>query len=252
LWASGLRTDFLYKDDPEMTMERLVDICRDQGMNWIVTLKRRAGTPSLSDQLSATRYTFKVKNILRRVESEVSHENLCDWLHTDIAEQNRMDLQIHGQRSTAPSSEPAAAGMPAAGATTTATAETAAASALVGRGGRLEVVVVDPQRKAKHVNRARYKYRTGLTDRAQAAVTRVLGDVRGAPVLVVDEGPELVRRMAGEQSILSDAGYKRVVEQSSPHQRAYIVELRALLERYHREGTAHVWLYAAKGDIAIA
>ncbi|KAJ1939244.1 eukaryotic translation initiation factor 2-alpha kinase, partial [Linderina pennispora] len=35
LWANDLRTDFLFNDDPDMSMERLVDICRDQGMNWI-------------------------------------------------------------------------------------------------------------------------------------------------------------------------------------------------------------------------
>ncbi|KAJ1894330.1 eukaryotic translation initiation factor 2-alpha kinase, partial [Coemansia sp. IMI 209127] len=92
LWANGLRTDFLFNDDPEMTMERLVEICSDQGMNWIVTLKRKP---------SATKFIYKVKNILRRVECEVPRDRLIDWLHTDISEQLKMDLLAHEAKGTA-------------------------------------------------------------------------------------------------------------------------------------------------------
>ncbi|KAJ2369706.1 eukaryotic translation initiation factor 2-alpha kinase, partial [Coemansia sp. RSA 2610] len=107
LWAAGLRTDFLFNDDPEMTMERLVEICRDQGMNWIVTLKRRPSSAShassaaapASTTLSPDKYVFKVKNILRRVECEVARDGLCAWLHADIADQWRQDLQTHEMRA---------------------------------------------------------------------------------------------------------------------------------------------------------
>ncbi|KAJ1727448.1 eukaryotic translation initiation factor 2-alpha kinase [Coemansia biformis] len=248
-------------------------------MNWIVTLKRRAGSTTPSGAggsgdglLSAARYVFKVKNILRRVESEVPHDGLCEWLHADIAEQYRIDLQTHDHRGIFPGSgggargdstgaaagaadgggpAAAAAAVTATDAAPTTTTPAGGGSAGGRGGGRLEVVVVDPQRKARHLNRTRHKQKTGLADRASAAVARVMADVRTAPVLAIDEGAEFVRRLAGEPSILSDSGYKRMTELSSAHHRAYIAELHTLLERYQRDGCTHVWLYAAKGDLAI-
>ncbi|KAJ2807098.1 eukaryotic translation initiation factor 2-alpha kinase, partial [Coemansia guatemalensis] len=298
LRANGLRTDFLFNDDPEMTMERLVEICRDQGMNWIVTLKRKpesgnasgggkrrsALSGSVADGgekslLSAEKYIFKVKNILRRVECEVPRQRLCEWLHTDINEQLKLDLRTHELRSGAGlvsslsmSTNPAAAmaareggggtsgsgslipssalgggsGVAASGETGSSGGSTSSAGA-----GRLELVVVDPQQKAKNLNRSKHKQRMMLTDRAMAGVNRIMGEVKNAPVLVLDLGPELLRRLGGEASILSDSGYKRVMELSSAHQRAYIVELRSYLERYLREGSSYVWLYSAKGDCAV-
>ncbi|KAJ2334559.1 eukaryotic translation initiation factor 2-alpha kinase, partial [Coemansia sp. RSA 2671] len=113
LWANNLRTDFLFNDDPEMTMERLVEICRDQGMNWIVTLKRKAAGKRRGADISValekggkgfsaggvllpdSKYVYKVKNILRRVECEVPRESLSEWLLMDIQEQHRLDLNTH-------------------------------------------------------------------------------------------------------------------------------------------------------------
>ncbi|PIA15378.1 kinase-like protein [Coemansia reversa NRRL 1564] len=291
LRANGLRTDFLFNDDPEMTMERLVEICRDQGMNWIVTLKRKPESGNVSGSkrrsvLSASiadggekgmladeKYIFKVKNILRRVECEVSHQRLCEWLHTDINEQFKLDLRTHELRggsglvSNMSMSASSAAAMAAqegsggirsipssalgnsGGITTGSEAGTSSASTT--GAGRLEIVVVDPQQKAKNLNRTKHKQRMMLTDRAMSGVNRIMGEVKSAPVLVLDMGPELLKRLSGEASILSDSGYKRVMELSSAHQRAFIVELRSYLERYLREGSSYVWLYSTKGDFAV-
>ncbi|KAJ2609836.1 eukaryotic translation initiation factor 2-alpha kinase [Coemansia sp. RSA 1365] len=291
LRANGLRTDFLFNDDPEMTMERLVEICRDQGMNWIVTLKRKPESGNASGgkrryvtpasvsaggekgMLAGEKYIFKVKNILRRVECEVSHQRLCEWLHTDINEQFKLDLRTHELRggsglvSSMSMSASSAAAMAAregsggirsipssalgnsGGMTTGSEAGTSSASTT--GAGRLELVVVDPQQKAKNLNRTKHKQRMMLTDRAMSGVNRIMGEVKSAPVLVLDMGPELLKRLSAEASILSDSGYKRVMELSSAHQRAYIVELRSYLERYLREGSSYVWLYSTKGDLAV-
>ncbi|OMJ26802.1 Serine/threonine-protein kinase gcn2 [Smittium culicis] len=39
LWEHNLRCDFLFNDDPAMDLPTLLRICRDQGMNWIVTIE---------------------------------------------------------------------------------------------------------------------------------------------------------------------------------------------------------------------
>ncbi|KAJ1722227.1 eukaryotic translation initiation factor 2-alpha kinase [Coemansia erecta] len=352
LWAGGLRTDFLFNDDPEMTMERLVDICRDQGMNWIVTIKRRpssggggdgaadgrrSGRAALAEhqqhqqqqQLAAGKYVFKVKNILRRVECEVARERLGEWLLMDIAEQLRADMKLHETKGAEPYAlgrplvGPAIGSLGIGGALSSAGGSgscgislgqapgaiaglggggsgsiglgggggggvgsgtgalggmmhSGASSAALGggtgtgmaplphsgssdrstnpgsSGARLETVLVNAQQTStKHVNRSRHKQRLAQTDRAITSVNRVINEVKGAPVLVLDLGPELVRRLAGEQSILTDMGYKRVIELCSAHQRAYVVELRSVMERYRREGCLFVWLYSTKGDCAV-
>ncbi|KAJ2597808.1 eukaryotic translation initiation factor 2-alpha kinase [Coemansia sp. RSA 1722] len=407
LWACGLRTDFLFNDDPEMTMERLVDICRDQGMNWIITIKRKPSNnsggsgyssstesrrivsssrknnpPVLSNALVGEprleKYMYKVKNILRRVECEVPREQLCEWLHMDINEQFRVDLKIHESKGGAGSSAGiggsglAGAGVsgsnaessggvmrrplvgPAMGSTRDlnasgiiigsgnnsggngsvvgggqhpfvgmmnghvvsqsfagtsgsallgigpassgsgigahfvplsgtsgnnhssynpnlhgtnnnnnaggSNASGTAGSGSVGSGGRdggsgnarLELVLVNPQQTStKNINRSKHKLKMALTDRAMTSVSRIMGEVKSAPVLVLDLGPELVRRLAGEASILTDAGYKRVMELCSAHQRAYVVELRSVMERYRREGCSYVWLYSVKANSAV-
>ncbi|KAJ1671142.1 eukaryotic translation initiation factor 2-alpha kinase, partial [Coemansia sp. RSA 25] len=138
LWANDLRTDFLFNDDPDMTMERLVEICRDQGMNWIVTLKRKAAgkrrgadigrsgsasgaadrrefsgaTAAAGSMLSPdAKYVYKVKNILRRVECEVPRDKLSEWLHSGIREQYRLDLNTHEPKSSGAMGDSSAAAL---------------------------------------------------------------------------------------------------------------------------------------------
>ncbi|KAJ2660706.1 eukaryotic translation initiation factor 2-alpha kinase [Coemansia sp. RSA 1200] len=320
LWTHGLRTDFLFNDDPEMTMERLVEICTDQGMNWIVTLKRKH---------SASKYIYKVKNILRRVESEVPRDRLIEWLHTDINEQFKLDLLAHESKSAGAASSArlrAGGGAPlvarggmrevgaASGLARVVGAGTAGigvggaglgaggsgigsgtigigigssigssaggsigigsgvgGSSIIGGGGSLgdgntgihdntpggggsgwpELTIINPNFSSKNLSRTKHKQKMMLTDRAMGSVTRVINDVKGAPVLILDLGPELLRRLGGEASILTDSGYKRIMELCSAHQRAYVVELRTSMERHKREGCLYVWLYSVKGDYAI-
>ncbi|KAJ2517559.1 eukaryotic translation initiation factor 2-alpha kinase [Coemansia sp. RSA 1939] len=318
LWTNGLRTDFLFNDDPEMTMERLVEICTDQGMNWIVTLKRKH---------SASKYIYKVKNILRRVESEVPRDRLIEWLHTDINEQFKLDLLAHESKSAGAASSArlragggaplvARGGMREVGAASGLARVVGAGAAGVGVGGAglgaggggigsgtigigssigssaggaigsgvggssiigggggslgdsntgihdnapggggssgwPELTIINPTFSSKNLSRTKHKQKMMVTDRAMGSVTRVINDVKGAPVLVLDLGPELLRRLAGEPSILTDPGYKRIMELCSAHQRAHVVELRSSMERHKREGCLYVWLYSVKGDYAI-
>ncbi|KAJ2103478.1 eukaryotic translation initiation factor 2-alpha kinase [Coemansia sp. S100] len=310
LWANGLRTDFLFNDDPEMTMERLVDICRDQGMNWIVTLKRKAASKrrDISAEKNSAllspdaKYVYKVKNILRRVECEVPRESLSEWLLMDIQEQYRLDLNTHDARAgmagmladsaaalrlgrqhlgagmshaatklgTGPAGSGGAISLSKDGSSAIIGAQQqglggsivgsgtggnppssgSSASAFGSGAGRLELVVVNPQQSTKNLNRSKHKQKLLLTERATLSVNRIMSEAKTAPVLVFELGDELLRKLGGEPSILSDAGYKRIMELCSAHQRAYIVELRSYMERYRRDGCTYVWLYSAKSDCA--
>ncbi|KAJ2032675.1 eukaryotic translation initiation factor 2-alpha kinase [Coemansia sp. S610] len=319
LWANNLRTDFLFNDDPEMTMERLVEICRDQGMNWIVTLKRKAAGKRRGADISValekggkgfsaggvllpdSKYVYKVKNILRRVECEVPRESLSEWLLMDIQEQHRLDLNTHDVKGSGavgllgdsvglrhhgrqhlgaglahsvaklgtgpPGSGGAGSGSSKDGsganvgsqqqfsglvgaASSNPSGSTGSGSAAGSGAGRLELVVVNPQQSTKNLNRSKHKQKLLLTERATLSVNRIMSEAKTAPVLVFELGDELLRRLGGEPSILTDAGYKRIMELCSANQRAYIVELRSFMERYKREGCTYVWLYSAKSDCA--
>ncbi|KAJ1950701.1 eukaryotic translation initiation factor 2-alpha kinase, partial [Linderina macrospora] len=259
LWANDLRTDFLFNDDPEMSMERLVEICRDQGMNWIVTLKKKSGAKRRSD--AADKFVYKVKNILRRVESEVARDCLVEWLQTDINEQFKLDMQIHGAKSMAKQQEqrflPDTSALAAA-------AAAAASSPMPVRAnsqqildlqtpGRLDITVVSPHMSSsKGLSRTKHKQRMLLLDRATANVSRIIAEVaKNSPVLVLELGDEFLRRLMGEPSILTEAGHRRILELCSAHQRSHVVELRSQLERFKREGFTYVWLYANKSETAV-
>ncbi|PWA02729.1 hypothetical protein BB558_001109 [Smittium angustum] len=40
LWSHNLRCDFLFNDDPFLSFDALLQICRDQGMTWLVVIER--------------------------------------------------------------------------------------------------------------------------------------------------------------------------------------------------------------------
>ncbi|KAJ1975050.1 eukaryotic translation initiation factor 2-alpha kinase, partial [Dimargaris verticillata] len=48
LWTHGIKTDFMYDDSEDTTSEMVVQICRNQGINWIVNVKR-APSDTLTD-----------------------------------------------------------------------------------------------------------------------------------------------------------------------------------------------------------
>ena len=59
LWAHNIRADVVYDEAMFASFEKLTRICRDNGINWLVILKRTALT-----------LTVKIRNILRRSETE--------------------------------------------------------------------------------------------------------------------------------------------------------------------------------------
>lgn len=89
LWNHGIRAEFQYNDSDFITPEDLVSLCKKASINWIVIVKHKnsEGKSSLSSESS----TVKVKDVLRRTETEVSKSDLCMWLSQEITEQMRVD-----------------------------------------------------------------------------------------------------------------------------------------------------------------
>ncbi|KAJ1921520.1 eukaryotic translation initiation factor 2-alpha kinase [Mycoemilia scoparia] len=290
LWASNIRADFLYNDDPEMTMERLVRICQSQGMNWIVTLKLRSTSktsgkhvgisemagrhsPMSSRPTSASsgrsttpgdRFICKVRNILQRSEKEVSLKELCPWLLSAIHEQYQIDCVVHDFKSSKSSSlsnlfephpMPKENSLKSFGSAPDQTnpANTSSQPTFSANDERrYEVIFLDANKNGKNLNRQKAKQRTLITDRATGNVKKTLNDLKqNAPVLIIPISYKALKRLAAEESIINDDGFKKVFESSPAHQRNYIAELRSQLEKYIRQGTRYVWLYSSNDDESV-
>lgn len=93
LWAHGIKADYMLEDGTDLTPEMLVTTCKHQGINWIVILKNK----NQQDQHQRSNRDMgmvKVKNVLRKTEDEILRSELCILLKAEIAEQNRLDLQM--------------------------------------------------------------------------------------------------------------------------------------------------------------
>lgn len=89
LWHHGIRAEFQYSDGDYLTPEDLVSLCKKASINWIVIVKHKNTENKSSSSSEST--TVKVKDVLRRTETEVSKSELCIWLSNEINEQIRVD-----------------------------------------------------------------------------------------------------------------------------------------------------------------
>lgn len=90
LWNHGIRAEFQYNDGDFLTPEDLVSLCKKASINWIVIVKHK-NADTKSSSLSDSSMTVKVKDVLRRTETEVSKSDLSIWLSNEITEQIRVD-----------------------------------------------------------------------------------------------------------------------------------------------------------------
>lgn len=89
LWKHGIRAEFQYNDDDYITPEDLMSLCKKASINWIIIVKHKNSEGKSST--SGESITVKVKDVLRRTETEVSKSDLCMWLSQEITEQMRVD-----------------------------------------------------------------------------------------------------------------------------------------------------------------
>lgn len=83
LWNHGIRAEFQYNDGDYLSPEDLISACKKSSINWIVIVKHK----NSSDSGTAV----KVKDVLRRTETEMSKSDLSSWLSNEINEQIKID-----------------------------------------------------------------------------------------------------------------------------------------------------------------
>lgn len=95
LWHHGIRADFQYNDGSVLTQEDLVLHCKKASINWIVILKHKSMDSKTMHQSGDI---VKVKDVLRKTETDVPRADLAMWLTSEIGEQIRIDHTLSGAK----------------------------------------------------------------------------------------------------------------------------------------------------------
>ncbi|KAG0039161.1 hypothetical protein BGZ82_009421 [Podila clonocystis] len=264
LWAHGIKADYMLEDGTDLTPEMLVTTCKHQGINWIVILKNK----NQQDQHQRSNRDMgmvKVKNVLRKTEDEVLRSELCILLKAEIAEQNRLDLQMamtagagHIGGTKARKFVDSNSGHhhhhhqeAAAGSAGTRHDHHSGSGESAQVHTDFNVNVISSGR-----NRLKHKQKTMLIDKAINNLVGVTKNLVSAtvPVLAVDLSKDNLRRLAHCNVAEDESFRKNVLDQLSPSLRDYCNTIKeSMLKIRHEEGGGHkhVWLYSHRDDFSI-
>ncbi|KAK9721901.1 eukaryotic translation initiation factor 2-alpha kinase [Basidiobolus ranarum] len=243
LWAHNIRSDFLYEDDSNLTPEQLVKVCKYQGINWIVIVRHRSQETKSGVRDSGT---VKVKNILRRIETEVPKNELCNWLNAEIADQLRIDYQVSGSKyrkhdlSSNIQNEFASVNFRHEHGSTN-HPQTESHNKI-----EFNVMVLTPQTRSK----MKHKQKQLIIDKALNNVNQfATGIANGStPILALDVTEEILRKIL-DCDIMDDESFRKVLDITPPHHRDYIYNVRQSMERlYENDGHKCAWLYSYRDD----
>ncbi|KAI9238231.1 MAG: anticodon binding domain of tRNAs-domain-containing protein, partial [Podila humilis] len=264
LWAHGIKADYMLEDGTDLTPEMLVTTCKHQGINWIVILKNKNQQDQHQRSNRDMMGMVKVKNVLRKTEDEVLRSELCILLKAEIAEQNRLDLQMamtagagHIGGSKTRKFVDSNSGHhhhhqeAAAGSTGTRHDHHSGSGESAQVHTDFNVNVISSGR-----NRLKHKQKTMLIDKAINNLVGVTKNLISAtvPVLAVDLSKDNLRRLAHCNVAEDESFRKNVLDQLSPSLRDYCNSIKeAMLKIRHEEGGGHkhVWLYSHRDDFSI-
>ncbi|TFK91310.1 Serine/threonine-protein kinase [Polyporus arcularius HHB13444] len=216
LWKHNISTDVMYEavfKDEET--EEYLDLCRTEGILFIVHAKPRAGSTPV----------YKVKSVLRGTETEVPLPELVSFLQQHIAEQKRFDVTLSGGQ-TAMESSPIQS-LP----------KEAVPSA--------ETIVVLPNDLKKQRKGTKGLYSNKAYDSA-AALKNALSTVR---TIAVEVSTAVFDEMAKNTNWLTSEDALRTISAGLPTQHAgYAQQIRDAVLRQKADGHRYVLLYGIRQD----
>ncbi|KAI8983703.1 kinase-like domain-containing protein [Pilobolus umbonatus] len=242
LWNHGIRAEFQYDDSNDLTPEDIIHICKKSSINWIVIVKHRnSENKNHNDSI-----TVKVKDVLRKTETEVSKADLCQWLAAEITEQVKIDSVAkvknkHDLRSK----------------DTSDSVRNDPFSQDMSKGDNQEqktvfdVNIVFNEGRGKERTKMKHKHKAVLTDKAIHRLTPIMDELkRDIQVLAFDLPKEIVKSMV-EYSFWQDEGYKRVLESTAISQRDTLSRVRHSIQKLIDAKHKCVWLYSHRDDFAL-
>ncbi|CAO3634097.1 unnamed protein product [Cunninghamella blakesleeana] len=263
LWNHGIKAEFQYDDNTNLTPEEVTNNCRKASINWLVIIKQKTSDSKLlsigqsSSSGLDSNLTVKVKDVLRKTEHEVNKSDLCIWLTAEINEQTKVDhshvtgkytkhhkhelknkdnmvdslhhLDYHHHHGDANKGE-----------------------GLEKKNG-LDVQVVYAEERGKARTKMKQKRKTVLIDKAVHRLSPIMDSLTSDNVQVIacDLPKNIVRKME-EFSFWTDEGYKKVLEYADVgQQRDTLLRVRTAVEKIIESKYLCAWIYTHKDDFAV-
>ncbi|KAI7870432.1 kinase-like domain-containing protein [Spinellus fusiger] len=250
LWHHGLKADFQYDHGEDITPELLVSYCKKASINWVVIVKHKSNEGKAASQSSESGTTVKVKDVLRKSETEVPKADLCMWLSAEIGEQMRVD-HIHSlgkirNKHDLKTKDAADA------ARNDYSHELTKMDASDMKKIDFDVQIIYNEGRGKGQMKMKQKQKTVLVDKATHCLTPFMDDLTKNDIQVIafDLPKDIVKRMA-EYAFWQDEGFKKLLEFAGPIQRDVLTRVRYAVQKLIDTKHKCVWLYSHKDDFCV-
>ncbi|KAI8975061.1 hypothetical protein BDF20DRAFT_988622 [Mycotypha africana] len=242
LWNHGIRAEYQYDDGDNLTPEEVVSQCKKASINWIVIVKHRN-----SENKSTESTTVKVKDVLRRTETEVSKADLCMWLSSEISEQMRVDsvakVKNKHDIKTKESTD--------TGRNDPFLHDLSKSDGIDQKKTAFNVNIVYNEGRGKERTKMKHKHKSVLVDKAINHLTPIMDDMkRDVQVLAFDLPKELIRFMV-EFKFWQDDGFKKLLDHAGTNQRDTLTRVKHAVQKLIDAKYKSVWLYSHRDDYAL-
>lgn len=220
LWKNNISCDLVYESGLQHA-ESYVDRCADEGILFILYLRSRVGK---RDQAA-----FKVKSVLSREETEVSRQDLVQWLRQEIAEQRRIDITT----AQAPLfAEDYANNLPS--------------------NSKPVTSVVQPVLPVMDTKKQRKQVKNIFEDRAfetAEEIRKIFLKPNGMPTIAIDVPPVVFDQLVKSSSWLMDEEMWKEICAAFPTQQAsYPQQIKEAVLKKKADGFRFILLYAVKEE----
>ncbi|KAG0168524.1 hypothetical protein DFQ29_010105, partial [Apophysomyces sp. BC1021] len=237
LWSHGIRAEFQYDNGQGLTPEDLVSQCKKASINWIVIVKHKNSEGKSNTQGSDNPTTVKVKDVLRKAETEMSKADLPMWLVGEIGEQMRIDhshsmLKIRSKHDLKSKETSDAARHDYSH-------DIAKNEGVELKKNAYDVQIIFNEWRGKDRTKMKHKHKTMLIDKAIYRLSPYMDDLMKGDVQVIafDLPKDLVKNMV-EFSFWQNEGFKKLLDSAALNQRDTLTRIRhaaqKLIDAKHR------------------
>ncbi|ODV89249.1 hypothetical protein CANCADRAFT_16753, partial [Tortispora caseinolytica NRRL Y-17796] len=235
LWENNIRAEL---GSQSYSTEDAMNEARMNGANWVVILKQ-----GHIDFDTTNVKTLKVRNMARKVDVEVSFNELVAHLVSEITERNK---SVYETSNMLGSSQNHKSGTLASASGTSLSSDHQMGSA--------DVTVVmsryDRNLPGKWKNQNRSVQKRIIAERGADAINRFRADLGIAPTIAVDMKDEVFNMVAGTG--MDGDSWKQLLAQIPAGQKQAVQNLRDILVQEVEKGTKVVFLYSYRNERVIS
>ncbi|KAI8137092.1 kinase-like domain-containing protein [Fennellomyces sp. T-0311] len=246
LWNHNIRADFQYDDGNQMTPEELTVRCKKASINWVVLVKHKSSEGKAAQSTD----TVKIKDVLRKTETEVSKTDLAVWLSSEISEQMRVDhMQASGKLRSKHDFKAKDVDEPVRH------------DDIPKYNDGFELkkedfdvhIIHNEGRGGKDRTKLKHKHKTMLIDKAIYHIAPIMESLMKGDVQVVasDLPKDLTKRMSECSTWLDEHSFRKLQDSAAFGQKDTLNRTRAVLMKLVERKHKSVWLFSYKDEYAV-